>query len=132
MNVSGNNNHEVVGHVKSAVAELHSEQRLPTFCMMLLNSSPLENVISDQRPALRPDIAMTNLRSDLVMWSNSCCRVLTVEPSGPWEDTFNEAHETKQLCYANLEAESEESGCRVMVHWRWNAGDLSPISLQVF
>lgn len=46
-----------------------------------------------------PEIVITNLRPDLVLWSNSQHRVYFVELTVPWEDVMEEAFERKRLCY---------------------------------
>ncbi|KAJ8333436.1 hypothetical protein SKAU_G00414440 [Synaphobranchus kaupii] len=53
---------------------------------------------------------VTNLRPDLVLWSNTWRRVFIVELTVPWEDAIDEAYERKKLRYANLAAEAEERG----------------------
>ena len=63
-----------------------------------------------QRLTFPPKIAVTNLRPDLVLWSESSQRVFIVELTVPWEDTIEEAFERKRLRYANLAAEAEGRG----------------------
>ena len=69
----------------------------------------------NQRLIFPPAIAVTNLRPDLVLWSNSCRRAFIIELTVPWEDAIDEAHERKTLRYANLAAEAEERGWSVRV-----------------
>ncbi|KAK0139173.1 Retrovirus-related Pol polyprotein from type-2 retrotransposable element R2DM [Merluccius polli] len=66
-----------------------------------------------QRLTFPPEIAITNLRPDLVLWSKSCRQVFIIELTVPWEDAIDEAFERKRLRYANLAAEAEGRG--------WNA-----------
>ena len=68
-----------------------------------------------QRLTFPPEIAATNLRPDLVLWSKSCQRVFIVELTVPWEDAIDEAFERKRLRYANLAAEAEGRGWNVKV-----------------
>ncbi|KAL1263729.1 hypothetical protein QQF64_006468 [Cirrhinus molitorella] len=68
-----------------------------------------------QRLTFPPEIAVTNLRPDLVLWAKSCRRVFIVEMTVPWEDAINEAFERKRLRYANLAAEAEGRGWNVKV-----------------
>lgn len=58
---------------------------------------------------------MTNLRPDLVLWSNSCRRVFIVELTVPWEEAIDEAYERKKLRYSHLAAEAEGRGWTVKV-----------------
>lgn len=57
-----------------------------------------------------PEIAVTNLRPDLVLWAKSIRRAYIVELTVPWEEAIEEAWERKRLRYANLAAEAEERG----------------------
>lgn len=68
-----------------------------------------------QRLTFPPEIVVTNLRPDLVLWSKSCRRVFIVELTVPWEEAIDEAFERKRLRYANLAAEAEEKGWNVKV-----------------
>ena len=68
-----------------------------------------------QRLIFPPEIAATNLRPDLVLWSKTCRRVFIVELTVPWEDAIDEASERKRLRYANLAAEAEGRGWNVKV-----------------
>ncbi len=68
-----------------------------------------------QRLSFPPEIAVTNLRPDLVLWSKSCHRAFIVELTVPWEDSIEEAFERKRLRYANLAAEAEGRGWNVKV-----------------
>ncbi|KAI7789396.1 putative tyrosine-protein kinase transmembrane receptor ROR2 [Triplophysa rosa] len=56
------------------------------------------------------EIAATNLRSDMVLWSSSSRTVLIVELTVPWEEAINEAFERKNLRYAKLAVEAEDRG----------------------
>ena len=68
-----------------------------------------------QRLIFPLEIAATNLRPDLVLWSKSVRRVYIVELTVPWEEAIDEAFERKRLRYANLAAEAEERGWNVKV-----------------
>ncbi|MGH0129397.1 UNVERIFIED_CONTAM: hypothetical protein FKN15_024126 [Acipenser sinensis] len=63
-----------------------------------------------------PEIATTNLRPDIVLWSGSACLVHLVELTVPWEDAVDEAYERKKLRYAQLATEAEQRGWRVWVY----------------
>lgn len=62
-----------------------------------------------------PEVAITNQRSDLVLWSNSQCRVYFVELTVPWEDAGGEAFKVKKLRYSDLAEEAEQRGWRAKV-----------------
>ena len=86
------------------------------------NSGPLNTardwemrVDLSQRLIFPPEIAATNLRPDLVLWSKSSRRVFIVELTVPWEDAIDEAFERKRLRYAGLAAEAEGRGWNVKV-----------------
>ncbi len=51
----------------------------------------------NQRLTFPPEIAATNLRPDLVLWSKSCRHVFIVELTVPWEEAIGEAFERKRL-----------------------------------
>ncbi|MGH0128506.1 UNVERIFIED_CONTAM: hypothetical protein FKN15_027537 [Acipenser sinensis] len=63
-----------------------------------------------------PEIATTNLRPDIVLWSGSARLVHLVELTVPWEDAVDEAYERKKLRYAQLATEAEQRGWRVRVY----------------
>ncbi|KAJ8334237.1 hypothetical protein SKAU_G00398760 [Synaphobranchus kaupii] len=50
-----------------------------------------------QRLTVTSEIAITNLRPDLVLWSNSQHMVYFVELTVPWEDAVQEAFERNKL-----------------------------------
>lgn len=64
----------------------------------------------DQRLRFPAEIAVTNLRPDLVLWSSSCCTVYIIELTVPWEDAMEEAYDCKSLKYAELTANTEQHG----------------------
>ncbi|TWW57325.1 hypothetical protein D4764_07G0000440 [Takifugu flavidus] len=68
-----------------------------------------------QRLIFSSEVAVPNLRPDLVLWSKFCWRVFIVELTVPWEEAISEAYERKRLRYANLAAEAEERGWSVKV-----------------
>ena len=67
-----------------------------------------------QRLYFPPEIATTNLRPDLVLWSSSTKKVYIVDLTVPWEDAVEEAYKRKSLKYAELAADAEQRG--------WKAG----------
>ncbi len=69
----------------------------------------------DQRLVVPPEIATTNLRPDLILWSNSQCMVHFVELTVPWEDAVQEDFERKKLRYTKLAAEAEQRGWRAKI-----------------
>jgi len=62
----------------------------------------------EQRLIFPPEIATTNLRPDIVLWSESACIVQLIELTVPWEDAVDEACERKKLRYAHLASEAEQ------------------------
>ncbi|XP_056107596.1 uncharacterized protein LOC130085708 [Rhinichthys klamathensis goyatoka] len=70
----------------------------------------------DQRLIFPPEIATTNLRPDIVLWSGSARIVQLIELTVPWEDAVDEAYERKKLRYAHLATEAEQRGWRVQVY----------------
>ncbi|MGH0168675.1 UNVERIFIED_CONTAM: hypothetical protein FKN15_054981 [Acipenser sinensis] len=63
-----------------------------------------------------PEIATTNLRPDIVLWSGLANPVHLVELTVPWEDAVDEVYEMKKLWYAQLATEAEQRGWRVQVY----------------
>jgi len=63
-----------------------------------------------------PEIAPTNLRPDVGLWSGSARSVQLIELTVPWEDAVDETCERKKLRYAHLATEAEQRGCRVQVY----------------
>ena len=60
-----------------------------------------------------PEIASTNLRPDMVLWSPSRKAVYIIELTVPWENSVEEAYERKKLRYTELAADATQRG--------WNA-----------
>ena len=56
------------------------------------------------------EIASTNLRPDLVLWSPSLKLVFIIELTVPWESAVEEAYERKKLRYADLAADAQQQG----------------------
>ncbi|KAF7702594.1 hypothetical protein HF521_001877, partial [Silurus meridionalis] len=59
------------------------------------------------------EIAATNLRPDLVLWSASLKLVYIIELTVPWEGAVEEAYERKWLRYAELAADAQQQGWNV-------------------
>ena len=69
----------------------------------------------EQRLCFPAEIAITNLRPDLVLWSPSLRSVYIIELTVPWEDNVGEAYERKKLRYAELAADAEQRGWKACV-----------------
>ena len=61
------------------------------------------------------EIATSNLRPDLVLWSASLKQVYIVELTVPWESAVEEAYERKKLRYADLAADAQQRGWKAKV-----------------
>ncbi|KAL7842096.1 hypothetical protein SRHO_G00237850 [Serrasalmus rhombeus] len=57
-----------------------------------------------------PEIAATNVRPDLVLWSPSLKSVYITELTVPWENSTEEAYEHKKLHYTELAADAQQRG----------------------
>ena len=70
----------------------------------------------DEKLIFPPNIAITNLRPDIIVWSDDEKKVLLVELTVPWEGNLEVAYERKKTKYEPLRAECEERGwdCRVL------------------
>ena len=68
-----------------------------------------------QRLSVPSEIAITNLRPDLLLWSNSQRMVYFIELTVPWEDNVEEAFERKKLRYTELAAQAEQRGWRAKI-----------------
>ncbi|KAJ7999811.1 hypothetical protein DPEC_G00198290 [Dallia pectoralis] len=64
----------------------------------------------NQRLHFPSEIATTNLRPDLVLWSSSLHSVYIIELTVPWEAAVEEAFERKSLKYTELAADAEQRG----------------------
>ncbi|KAL7831254.1 hypothetical protein SRHO_G00307570 [Serrasalmus rhombeus] len=69
----------------------------------------------DKSLVFPPNIAVSSLRPDLVLWSNSCRRVYIIELTVSWEEAIDEAYERKRLRYSDHAAQEEERGWTVLV-----------------
>ncbi|KAK2864561.1 hypothetical protein Q7C36_003715 [Tachysurus vachellii] len=61
------------------------------------------------------EIAATNLRPDLLLWSASLKLVYIIELTVPWEGAVEEAYERKRLRYAELATDVQQQGWNVKV-----------------
>ncbi|KAG7490126.1 hypothetical protein JOB18_028456 [Solea senegalensis] len=62
------------------------------------------------------EIAVTTLRSDLVLWSPSIKSVNIIELTVPWESSTEEANERKKLRYTELAADAQQRGWNAKVY----------------
>ncbi len=69
----------------------------------------------NQRLCFPSEIAITNLRPDLVLWSSSLHTVYIIELTVPWEAAVEEAFERKSLKYTELAVEAEQRGWKSKV-----------------
>uniref|UniRef100_A0A3P9H1W7 Reverse transcriptase domain-containing protein n=1 Tax=Oryzias latipes TaxID=8090 RepID=A0A3P9H1W7_ORYLA len=69
----------------------------------------------DRKLCFPREVASTNLRPDLVLWSSTLKLVYIVELTVPWESAIEEAYERKMLRYAELAADAKEQGWSVKV-----------------
>ena len=63
-----------------------------------------------QQLTFPPEIAPTNLRPDMVLWSPSRRAVYIIELTVPWENSIEEAYERKKLRYTELAADATQRG----------------------
>ncbi|KAJ8010190.1 hypothetical protein DPEC_G00072420 [Dallia pectoralis] len=63
-----------------------------------------------------PEIAVTTLRPDLVLWSPSLKSVYIIELTVPWESSTEEAYERKKLRYTDLAADAQQRGWRAKIY----------------
>ena len=61
------------------------------------------------------EVAITNQRPDMVVWSREGKKVVLIELTCPWEENAEEAHERKLLKYEDLKATGESNGWKVSV-----------------
>ena len=63
-----------------------------------------------------PDISVTNLRPDMIIWSEKKKSVIIVELTVPWETATDEAHERKLLKYDELVSQCRREGWVTTLH----------------
>ncbi|XP_078586276.1 uncharacterized protein LOC144868177 [Branchiostoma floridae x Branchiostoma japonicum] len=61
-------------------------------------------------------ICVTQLRPDLVLWSEDQKSVLIIELTVPWEENIQEAYERKKLKYEELADQCKQQGWRSRVY----------------
>ncbi|CAC5407387.1 unnamed protein product [Mytilus coruscus] len=66
-----------------------------------------------QKLQFPPQIAVTNQRPDIVIWSASTKQAILLELTVPWEERIQDANERKRLKYQDLLAECRDNGWRV-------------------
>ncbi|KAI8516136.1 hypothetical protein Bbelb_069490 [Branchiostoma belcheri] len=67
----------------------------------------------DRRLVFPEEIASTNLKPDVVLWSTQTKQIVLVELTVPWEERIEEAYERKALKYQNLLQDCVEKGDRM-------------------
>ena len=65
--------------------------------------------------AFSQHIAITNLRPDIVLWSQTKKTVVLIELTVPYEERVDEAHERKQFKYQELVEQCQEKRVEDMV-----------------
>ena len=63
-----------------------------------------------------PEITVTRLRPDIVMWSRSTRNLIIIELTVPWEERMEEVNERKREKYQDLVDECKEKGWKT---WCW-------------
>ena len=63
-----------------------------------------------------PEITVTRLRPDIVMWSRSTRNLFIIELTVTWEERMEEANERKREKYQDLVDECKEKGWKT---WCW-------------
>ncbi|VDI21699.1 Hypothetical predicted protein [Mytilus galloprovincialis] len=67
-------------------------------------------------------IAVTNQRPNIVIWSASTNQAILLEPTVPWEERIEDANERKRLKYQDLLEECRDNGWRFgYFQWKWEA-----------
>ncbi|CAC5423515.1 unnamed protein product [Mytilus coruscus] len=66
-----------------------------------------------QKLQFPPQIAVTNQRPHIVIWSASTKQAILLELTVPWEERIDDANERKRLKYQDLLAECRDNGWRV-------------------
>ncbi len=67
----------------------------------------------EKRLYFPPDIVVTDLRPDIVIWSKNAKTVVIGELTVPWETNVDERHEFKKAKYTDLVAECTSNGWKV-------------------
>ena len=57
-----------------------------------------------------PDVVLTKLRPDIVLWSAISKKIILIELTVPWEDSCDEAFERKSSKYADLVEDCRQKG----------------------
>ena len=69
----------------------------------------------NRQQAFRQHIAITNLRPDIVLWSQTKKTVVLIELTVPYQERVDEAHERKQFKYQELVEQCQEKRVEDMV-----------------
>jgi len=69
----------------------------------------------DKKLVFPQDIAVTNLRPDIVLWSSTSKQVVMVELTVPWEERVEDSYHLKRDKYTELQAECVQRGWEAQV-----------------
>ncbi len=95
----------------------HQEQRRTSKDASILQSArdwKLE-VDLDKKLVFPPEIVITTLRPDMVLWSPTTKLAYVVELTVPWEEGVEEAYERKNNKYSDLAAEASQNGWKTNI-----------------
>ena len=84
----------------------------PQKASILDGSSDWELKVDLERKLVFPSIVQTNLRPDIVLWSRTGKKVITIELTVPWESRCEEAYERKRAKYTELMKHCRQQGWR--------------------
>ena len=65
-----------------------------------------------QKKLVFPEVVQTNLRPDIVIWSNTAKHLVMIELTIPWETRCEEAYERKKTKYSDLMDQCRQQGWR--------------------
>jgi len=78
------------------------KSRVPIHRGLLREASPWEMRVDLHRKLVFPEVVLTNLRPDMVLWSEAGKKIILIELTVPWEEGCEEAHERKLSKYQEL------------------------------
>jgi hypothetical protein len=88
-----------------------TQRQLPQKSSSILDGTTGWNMLVDLDSKLVfPRIVQTNLRPDIVLWSNTGKRLIVIELTVPWETRCEEAYERKKAKYTELLDECKQRG----------------------
>ena len=100
------------GHIAFVKSGETKKTQKPTKASILDGSRDWKMEVDLDRRLVFPNVVQTTLRPDIVLWSETAKKLVTIELTVPWEARCEEAYERKKAKYTELVDLCKQQGWR--------------------